>query len=121
MTASFGLGDAGLTVLVTMLRIHGVAADPDQLRHRYGGSAFGVLEILRCAKELGLRARIRKTNWTRLAKTPLPAIATLRDGGFLLLGRISGDGGKILVQEPASSKPEVRTREEFERLWDGRL
>jgi hypothetical protein len=37
--------------------------------------------MLRCAS--GLKARAYRTEWSRLGSTPLPAIASLRDGGFL--------------------------------------
>src|SRR5258706_13749300 len=78
--------DQGLAALVALLRFHGVGADPDQIRHRFGAKAIGVSEMLRCAKELGLKARAVTTRWERLAKTPVPAIAVLKDGRFLILG-----------------------------------
>jgi subfamily B ATP-binding cassette protein HlyB/CyaB len=55
--------DQGLAVLVIMLRFQGIGADPEQLRHRFGHGTVGVPEMLRCAKELGLKARSYKTNW----------------------------------------------------------
>ena len=73
--------DPGLYVLVSMLRVHGIGADPEQIRHRCGTHAIGVAEILRCAKELGLKARACGSKWPRLAATPLPAIASLREIG----------------------------------------
>jgi subfamily B ATP-binding cassette protein HlyB/CyaB len=111
--------DPGLDVLVTLLRFHGIGADREQIRHRMGTATVGVPEMLRCAKELGLKARVSATTWTRLAKTPLPGIAILRDGGFLLLGKVGDD--KVLVQAPLSPRPALMTREEFEAVWDGRL
>jgi len=113
------VGDPGLAALAMLLRFHGIGADPGQIRHRFGAVAMGVAEMLRCAKEFGLKARVITTSWPRLAKTPLPAIAVLRDGGFLLLGK-AGDG-KVLVQSPLSPRPTLMTREEFESVWDGRL
>src|SRR6478672_6057958 len=65
----------------------GVAADPGQIRHRPGTDKIGVAEMLRCAKDLGLKARAYRTDWSRLARTPLPAIAALRDGGFLVVAQ----------------------------------
>ena len=62
--------DPGLAVLAIMLRLQGVGADSAQLRHRLGHRAVGVSEMLRCAKELGLKARSNKTKWTRQASTP---------------------------------------------------
>ncbi len=112
-------GDAGLAALVTLLRFHGIAADPEQIRHRFGGAAIGIPEMLRCAIDFGVKARARTINWERLARTPLPAIAALRDGGFLFLGKVGDD--KILVQDPLSPKPKFMTRAELESVWDGRL
>ena len=75
--------------------------------------------MLRCAKQFGLRARCLTSRWERLANTPLPGIAALRDGGFLLIGKPGGD--KIIVQAPNTPQPRLMTREEFESVWDGRL
>jgi hypothetical protein len=38
------------------LRCHGVTAEPEQIRHRISGKVE-VADMLRCAKELGLKAR----------------------------------------------------------------
>lgn len=95
--AGFGLSpDPGLIALVMLLRFHGVGVDPEQIRHQFAGAPIGVPEMIRCAKEFGLKIRSLTTNWARLAKTPLPGIAALRDGGFLLLGKACDD--KIIVQ-----------------------
>ncbi len=111
--------DRGLLALVMLLRIHGIGAEPGQIRHRCGNVNIGISEMLRCAKELGLKARVNSTGWDRLAATPLPGIAALRDGGFLILGQVSED--KVLVQYPNSPRPEALSREQFEAKWDGRL
>ena len=88
--------ETGLFVLVLLLRLHGVAAEEEQLRHRLGTRSVGITEMLRCAREFGLKARTINTSWGRLARTPLPAVAALHDGGFLLLGKAEGD--EVLVQ-----------------------
>ena len=111
--------ESGLGALVMLLRFQGVGADPDQIRHRFGGTSIGVAEMLRCAKDLGLKARVFTTNWKRLADTPLPGIAVLKDGSFLVIGRV-GDG-KIIVQAPTAPRPQLLSEEEFTALWDGRI
>jgi len=111
--------DPGLITLVTALRFNGIGADPDQIRHRLGGVPIGISEMLRVAKELGLKARACKTEWSRLPNTPLPAIAALKDGSFLFLGK--GGDDKALIQSPSSPRPALMTRKEFEAVWDGRL
>ena len=74
--------DPGLTALVMLLRFQNIAADPEQIRHRFGAATIGVPEMLRCAKEFGLKARAKETTWKRLSKTPLPAICAMRDADF---------------------------------------
>ena len=99
--------DPGLEALVTLLHFQGVAADRGQIRHRLG-TKIGAPEMLRCAKDLGLKARAYRTDWSRLAKTPLPAIATLRDGGFMVVAKAAED--QVLVQSPQASRPALMTR-----------
>src|SRR5665213_1386607 len=53
------------------------------------------------------------------ADAPLPGIAVLKDGGFLVMGRV-GDG-KIIVQAPSSPRPQLMTEAEFVAVWDGRV
>ena len=50
--------DSGLEALVTLLHFQGVAADREQIRHRLGTNKIGASEILRCAKDFGLKGAI---------------------------------------------------------------
>jgi subfamily B ATP-binding cassette protein HlyB/CyaB len=111
--------DPGLAALVMLLRFRGIAADPEQIKHQFGGVPIGIPEMLRCAKQFGLKARVSTSKWERFETTPFPAIAALRDGRFLLLGKAAE--GKIVVQSPNSSTPQLMAREEFEAVWDGRI
>src|SRR5262245_66416064 len=87
--------DPDLEALVTLLHLRGVAADAGQIRHRLGTDKIGAPEMLRCAKELGLKARAYRTEWSRLVKTPLPAIAALRDGRFMVVAKAAEDKGLV--------------------------
>src|SRR5882757_4475880 len=111
--------DLGLRALALFLRLHGVSAEPDQLRDRCGSEAIGIRTMLRCARELGVKVRSRSTHWKRLAGIRLPGIASLHDGGFLLLGKVEDQAA--LVLHPTSSHPKLITRAEFEAIWDGGL
>ena len=57
-------GDPGLHAIVALLRLNGVGAGADQVRHQFG-ARIGVTEILRCAKGFGLKAKTVSTNWAR--------------------------------------------------------
>jgi subfamily B ATP-binding cassette protein HlyB/CyaB len=111
--------DTGIAAFILLLRFHGIAADPAQLAHKFGGAAFGASEMLRCAKELELKARLVESDWERLSDTPLPAIAGRRDGGFFILGKISGD--TVLVQDPVVGRPQILPKAAFEETWNGQL
>src|ERR1700719_2349462 len=111
--------DAGLAALVMLMRFQGIAAEPDQILHRFGGARIGLTEMLRCAKDFGLKARVVKTRWARLTSSPLPAIACLGNGGFLVVGKASND--QVLVSDPSVGRPEMLTRAAFEERWDGRI
>jgi ATP-binding cassette, subfamily B, bacterial HlyB/CyaB len=110
---------SGLEALVTLLHFQGVAADREQIRHRLGTNKIGASEILRCAEAFGLKARACRTKWSRLAKMPLPAIASLRDGRFMVVAKVSDD--EVLVQAPQDSRPSLMARDELLAIWDGGL
>ena len=103
--------ESALLALTILLRCHGIGAEPDQIRHRIGSPRIGVPEMLRCARDMELKARLLSTRWERLASTPLPGIAVLRDGTFLILGKVASD--RVLVQRPTEQRPDTMTREEF--------
>ncbi len=111
--------DSGLASLTLLLRYHGIAVDPEQLCHQLGTRTLGTTEMLRLARQFSLKAAIKTTTWQRLATTPLPAIALLKDGRFAYVGR--ADGQKILIQEANLPRPTLMTREQFEANWAGQL
>jgi subfamily B ATP-binding cassette protein HlyB/CyaB len=123
MTVSVAVGDrlvadTGLECLGLLLRFHGVPADTAQIKHRFGGAAIGVTEMLRCAKEFKLKARAVRTDWDGLARLPLPAIAQCTDGSFIIVGKVGG--GQALIQCVGSS-PRSIGQAEFEAIWNRRL
>src|SRR5262245_7211851 len=87
--------DLGLTALVMVLRFHGIAVDPAQVRHQLAMRPVGVAEMVRIAKQFEIKARVRTTTWSRLAHTPMPVIAALRDGGFMILGKVDEDRAMV--------------------------
>src|SRR5579884_875985 len=109
---------SGIAALLLLLRFHGIAADERQVAHQYGES-IGVREMLRCAKDMKLKARMLVSTWERLARTPLPAIAERRDGGFILLSKASDN--RILILDPAVGKPQMLERGAFEQQWSGKI
>ena len=108
--------DQGLIALVMMLRFNGLAIDPERIRHQFG-TIIRVAEILRCAKELGLKARIVRTNWSRLSGLPMPALAILREDRFLIFGKATEE--RVIALEPGRPQPVMMSQMELEAAWDG--
>jgi subfamily B ATP-binding cassette protein HlyB/CyaB len=113
--------DTGLIGLVMLARFHGLAADPDQLRHEYqtDRKAFDTTQVLLAAKRLGLKAKLINAELPRLDRTPLPALAIAKDHTFFILARF--DVGQVLVQDPRIDRPQVLSHDDFNQRWSGTL
>jgi len=113
--------DTGLVCLTLIARVLGVAADVEQLRHRFALSGDSAIadDILRAARHLGLKARKVTSEWSKLQKTPLPALAQHRDGHWLVIAKV--DAERVLVQDPLEERPLTLPRELFEPAWNGAL
>ena len=102
-----------------MVRFHGLAADPEQIRHSFASVRLGVSEILRGARDHGLRANARKIAANRLDRAVLPAIACSRDGTFRVLAKVADD--TVLLHDAVVGRPYTISREEFLSSWNGTL
>jgi subfamily B ATP-binding cassette protein HlyB/CyaB len=72
-----------------LARFLGIAVNAQQLEHQLAGTRLGTTEILRYARQFQLRARNIDSDWQRLKKTALPAIAERHDGSFFIIGKIA--------------------------------
>lgn len=121
--------DTGLACLVMMARLHGLAADADQLQHEFApaGGPFATTDILLAAKQLDLQVKVVKVDAARLAKTPLPAIAVGRNAAgqteFFILARVdyNAEGVHVLIQSPAVGRPESLLLSELQARWTNEL
>jgi subfamily B ATP-binding cassette protein HlyB/CyaB len=107
--------------LVLVARILGVPADSGQLAHRFApqeGRCSG-RELIRAGRFLGLKVREVGSSWSRLQKTPLPAIARNTDGHHVVVAKI--DAQQVLIQDPREPRPLTFPRQIFESAWSGRL
>jgi subfamily B ATP-binding cassette protein HlyB/CyaB len=113
--------DAGLECLAVIARLYGLAVDIGKLRHEFSRSdrQLDTNELVRAARYAGLKARAVQSSWQRLQHTPLPAIASRKDGHLLVLARLVD--GKVLVHDPLESQPQLFPKELFETLWSGLL
>src|SRR5262245_46637420 len=113
--------DTGLASLVLLARLHGLALDPGDIRHRFVYSAGPATEseLLKAARAAGLRARCCACRPEELDHLPLPLLAELRDRSWLLVARVATD--RILIRDASESRPRIVGRSEFDTRWGGRV
>lgn len=122
MGAQFSVktGDTGLLSLSFALQLLGLPADASQLRHSLGITGLADNDdLLRLCKSFPVKARLVNRSRERLEKTPLPAIARLRDGRYVIVGKISD--GRVLMQDPLAPRPHVVSLDEFAADWTGEM
>src|SRR3984893_14504396 len=113
-TAPAQLLDSGLCGLSLVAGYYPIAGDPIQLRHQLAltGRKAQVEDVVRGANVLRLKSRIlRGVTAKRLGAIPFPAILSLKDGGFAVLGAGSTKGMARLVDALTRTAREVSLRE----------
>jgi len=111
--------NSGAEALAFALRVLSVPADAAEISHHSGKPSLAENDVLRAAKRFPVKARAITSNFERLRKTPLPALAALKDGSWLVIGKVAED--KLLIQRAPSPRPDLMSREVFLECWNGRL
>ncbi|MCB1789474.1 MAG: type I secretion system permease/ATPase [Gammaproteobacteria bacterium] len=113
--------DTGLQCLVQLSRFHQIAADAAQIAHAHGivDRCFTNDDLVLAARRLGLKARAVTSDWDKLQRTPLPAIARHVDGHYVVVAGIKSD--KALIQDPLEQRPLTLPQELFVAAWSGEL
>ncbi len=114
------IDDSGLICLINLFRFHGFACDLAQLRHDIGITGpVDAVDLVRQARRRGMKSRLETVKPDRLPAMALPAIAVLKNGGFLVLAKAGG--GKVLVLEAGGERPIVLEMGDFTERWSGKL
>ena len=112
--------ESGPLALAFALQALGLAADSVAIRHRHGSNgAFSEQDLLRAARAFPVKVGLARIPLARLGRVPMPALAPMRDGRYLVLGRVTE--AAALVQDPLERTPRLMPLEEFARGWSGRL
>ena len=113
--------DTGLAAFVTVARINGIPADPEQIKHSLAidPELMTELDILRAAKSLKLKAKAEKLDFKSLQKLPLPLIAVTKKNTYIVVARIAD--AKVLVLFPEKEAPESMEADAFRKIWNGRV
>jgi subfamily B ATP-binding cassette protein HlyB/CyaB len=111
--------------LVIVARHHGMhLTAPQIIRDNFLGSEeFSVAQLLKCAKGVGLKAKVVKLNWSGIShlNKVLPAIVRFKNGSCMVLRRLEGD--QIVLQDPNAGDDALLLldRIRFEEAWTGEV
>jgi subfamily B ATP-binding cassette protein HlyB/CyaB len=111
--------DTGALSLAFLLQLLGVPADARAIMHASGGAQLTEIDLLRAARRFPVKARAVTTSPAALGATPMPALAMLRDGRWLVVGKVSE--AAVLVHDPRAPGAQMMPRAAFEAAWSGRL
>lgn len=130
-----GSAHQSLELLCIVARLHGVAVDAASLSHQLAltedtQADFDLLRL--AAKKLNLKARVESVALHRLRYTPLPALAQLADGSWVMVAAANEnqvlvqhsapkamDAGTVAGALPAEDLPVRMTHAEFAQAWLG--
>jgi len=113
--------DSGILCLVMVANLLDVPADVEQIRQNFvmGSSPIDTVTLLRAAKQLGLKAALKRPGQEKLTVLPIPSIAVAKDGTYRVLGR--SEGGRIVVFDPFQGQSINMLIEDFLELWSGEV
>jgi subfamily B ATP-binding cassette protein HlyB/CyaB len=117
----------GLQCLALVARHHGVDLSPERLVHDYaiGKQPLTTRQLLRMAKDAGLRARQTRLSWHSLIRLgeAYPVLAELENGNWVVIASpaVTCEQELIRVFDPLAERPEVLllTEQQFSREWRG--
>lgn len=116
-----------LQCLALVGRHHGIDLSPERLLHDYavGDQPVPTRQLLRMAKDAGLRARSLRLTWRSLFKMgdAYPLLAELENGNWVVIAGVAGSDGNemIRVLDPLAQRPEflLLNEEQFSKRWGG--
>lgn len=98
------INDTAIVSFCAISAYYHIASDPEQLKRELSLQGKSIIEddILRAAQLIGLKARVIEiSNYERLTRVPVPAIAKRKDGIFVIFGGKQASGKHRFV-DPVS-------------------
>ena len=110
-----------ILMLQLVAACHGVTLPSRQLHQCFTADKDYLDEpdIRRALEDAGLATHSIRPRLKKLATKPLPALAVMGEGQYVLLVGVQGE--RVLVQNPGQERPETISLEEFKQVWAGTL
>lgn len=107
-----------LHILAALARLHQMRVDADGLSRRWDvREDLGIDRMLWGLNDLGFDARQVDGKLADLSQAPLPVLAEMQEGEFVLVGQV---GEAVLVQRHGTQQPQAISQQEFAEAFAGR-
>ena len=114
------VSDSGIAALAVVAQLCGISASAERLLHLSGSAQqVDATTLARLARRIGLKARLTSSRIERLLQTPLPAIAQLNDGSFIIVAKCLND--TVLLHDEIQRRSYSVSLSAFAQSWSGRL
>lgn len=112
---------SGLSCLVAVARMIGAIVPQDVFREvmQQKRQIAAIPELIATAQAFRLKAKKRYLKNRSLTGSPIPAIALLKDGTYIIVG--NNDEKSIVLIHPSTMQPQVVPLAEFTEMWSGNL
>lgn len=112
--------DSGLSCFMIVMKFHGIPITKEQSENLAVLDAeqkTGEIEIIQSAKALKMRAKLCRLKINTLGDVKAPIIAKDKNSEFFIIAKSQEE--KFMVLFTDKIQPEVLTREELAKIWDG--
>lgn len=112
--------DTGVFCLLAVVKLLGISVDDETIRHIQDHCLpVDKRKLLQFAAKLQMRAEIVSVSLEDLPKQPIPAIAVMKNGNYMVLGR--NNELKVVVLDLAVGHSSTLDIEQFASEWAGEL
>lgn len=110
--------ECGITCIRIIAKYYGQDIPLSYLREKcdVGRMGISLRDILECTRQLGFRAEALKIQIEDIERMPLPAIMYFDQAHYVVLYKISKDGQRFMIADPARGKIRL-ARNEFKHHW----
>ena len=109
--------NTGYICLMIILRMLEVKADAKSLEHSFDGCEDTDIEIIKAAKQLGLKVKLTGYRKKSLSKLSIPVIAKTKDKEFILILGVHEEG--CLILDPKEGNPSKISYDKLDEIISG--
>lgn len=111
--------DTGLACFLGAMHHLNEPVTEADIRAKAGEGPLDLAQLLSLARRYKFKAQLITAQLEELRRIPIPAIACLHDGTFVLLGW--NDGKNVFLSDPLQPRPYAQSLQDFAERWTGQL